>query len=142
MNHGVPNPLDYLDRSDIPRALWDWRLGGSTGMSSLTIWSVLTGIHEEDGDGFTPADSGDFGRCYRLLSIAPPMWRTRLGEVAARHPRWAPLVAEWDRLTKLYEDGTDGVSVTEAIRAIERHDPDTIRLGSNVFVRVKIGREP
>ena len=31
--------------------------------------------------------------------------RARLGEVAAAHPAWAPLVADWDTLATLYVSG-------------------------------------
>jgi hypothetical protein len=33
-----------------------------------------------------------------------PSWLSRLPEVAAKYPRWAPLVREWGALTALYEE--------------------------------------
>jgi hypothetical protein len=80
----------------------DWILGNDTGTSSETIWEVMTG--QEIGHlnhRSPPSDEDDFGRCFRLL-IHFPEWRPRLGEVAARHPMWAPLVRDWDKVEKLY----------------------------------------
>lgn len=86
-----------------------WFCGGDTGISSQTIWSVMMmgnlahdGRYRVERVGH-PLDPADFGRCYRLLREIPA-WRARLGEVAAKHPSWAPLVANWDELTALYEE--------------------------------------
>lgn len=89
------------------RGAWQtWVHNGDTGISSLTIWSVMTGLEPPDGDTFRPgipSDPSDFGRCYRLLKIMPS-WRPRLPEVAAIYPNWKPLVDVWDELTALYEE--------------------------------------
>lgn len=77
-----------------------WLQNGDTGLSSLTIWYVLMGQTPDRAD--IPYDPADFGRCYRLLQVMPS-WKTRLGEVAARYPQWAPLVDAWEELTALYE---------------------------------------
>ncbi len=87
----------------VPRAALAWVVGGDTGTSSQTIWSVMVGVKHDRP--WTPLDSDDFGRCYRLLELVPE-WRKRLPEVAALHPDWKPLVREWDRLTSLYEKGS------------------------------------
>ena len=49
-----------------------------------------------------PHDPSDFGRCYRLLQLAPE-WTARLEEVAQAYPAWEPFVREWDKLTAMYE---------------------------------------
>jgi hypothetical protein len=77
-----------------------WIRNGDTGTSSETIWSVLSG-HPVKSYGI-PYDPADFGRCYRLLTVMPE-WRGRLHLVAAKFPKWEPLVAAWDELTALYE---------------------------------------
>jgi hypothetical protein len=82
-----------------PSAEAKWLAGGDTGISSQTIWSVMT-RHPVARVGY-PLDPADFGRCHRLLEQFPA-WRARMPEVAARHPAWAGLVAEWDALTALY----------------------------------------
>jgi hypothetical protein len=85
-----------------------WLHRNDTGTSSLTIFSVLAARPDvlAGRRGDVPYDTSDFGRCYRLLKIAPG-WRERLGEVAAVYPKWAPLVAAWDELTVLYEACVD-----------------------------------
>lgn len=84
------NPLQWLNS-------WD------TGVSSLTIFYVFQGHGRPDRPD-VPHDPDDFGRCYRLLKVAPPEWRANLSRVAERYPAWAPLVARWDELERLYEE--------------------------------------
>jgi hypothetical protein len=81
-----------------------WLSNGDTGISSLTIWSVMTGrpVRQSYFYPDVPQDPDDFGRCYRLLAVMPS-WRERLPEVAAKYPEWRPLVDAWDELTALYE---------------------------------------
>lgn len=80
-----------------------WLTSGDVGISSATIWSVMTGrpfpLRHFWPD--TPCDPDDFGRCHRLLDRFPE-WRARLDEVAEWYPNWKPLVREWDRMTALY----------------------------------------
>lgn len=79
----------------------DWLSGGDTGTSSETLWAVMTMQNVRRYD--IPYDPSDFGRCYRLLNLFPS-WQSRLGEVSARFPQWAPFVQHWDELTALYEE--------------------------------------
>lgn len=98
----------------------DWLTGGDTGISSLTIYSVMTG--ECDLTSFgprPPSDPSDFGRCHRLLGLFPE-WRARLSEVAERYQPWAPLVREWDRLTLLYERDEPTGKSTELYQEMKR----------------------
>lgn len=82
----------------------DWLLSGDTGSSSKCICRVLAGSNDSDSwfHDNLPMDAGDFGRCYRLLALIPE-WRARLPEVAVRFPRWGPLVAAWDEVSRRYE---------------------------------------
>ena len=98
----------------------DWRkwiAGPDTGMSSKTLCRALAhGPNVVHLSIDTPRDSGDFGRCYRLLK-AIPGWRERIGEV--RHLEgWAPLVDAWDELERLFEEKKFG-ELTDRIIAIE-----------------------
>ncbi len=90
-----------------------WRRNGDTGVSSETIWSVMTG--QEVSHHGIPYDPSDFGRCYRLLKIMPS-WRAKLPLVAERHSEWAPLVAAWDELTALYEDELENGPIERGTR--------------------------
>ena len=82
-----------------------WLLGEHTGVSSKTIAAVMLGL--KIGWPGEPADPGDFGRCHSLL-LEFPEWRARLGEVAARYPRWKGLVANWGELERMYEGVMSG----------------------------------
>lgn len=84
----------------IDEKLLDWYRSNDTGISSETIFEVMTGIPVKRHS--VPWDSADFGRCYRLLLLMPE-WRSRMHEVAEAHPSWAGLVDAWDRLDELYE---------------------------------------
>lgn len=92
-------------RADAAKDPLTWFTGPDTGISSVTIWHVMTGRQwpEEAFSPNVPHDPDDFGRCHRLLQ-AFPSWRPRPPEVAARYPKWGPMVREWDRMTALYED--------------------------------------
>lgn len=96
------------------RNLWSyeravaWLAGSDTGISSKTIWSVMTGF-PVDVRPTIPLDPSDFGRCYRLLQEFPG-WRERMPEVAAKHEHWKPMVDAWDELTALYEEEVDNPS--------------------------------
>jgi hypothetical protein len=59
----------------------------------------MTGCEVDRYD--VPHDPADFGRCHRLLELFPK-WRERLPTVAAIHPAWSALIANWDELTALY----------------------------------------
>lgn len=84
------------------KAPGDWIASRWTGISSATIWSVMTGMPSPYKAYNHPLDSQDFHRCYRLLALFPE-WRSRLDEVAQRFPFWGPFVREWNTLTTLFE---------------------------------------
>lgn len=90
---------------DLTTRACNWIAGRDIGISSKTIWAVMMGVESGSGPlgSDVPHDSDDFGRCYRLLQLIPE-WRARLSEVAARHPQWRGVVANWDTLTQLYEE--------------------------------------
>lgn len=85
-----------------------WPDSDDTGMSSKAIYR-----HMRNGPAFAadfrsggvphPLDPSDFGRCYRLLNLAPD-WRARITEMAQHGPEWAALSGAWDELTALYEE--------------------------------------
>lgn len=94
-----------------------WMGSHDVGVSSATIWHVLTGTAARctpvlHGDPSPPIDPYDFGRCHRLLERIPE-WRERLPEVALFYPEWSALIREWDALAAAWErvdgerEGTD-----------------------------------
>lgn len=117
----------------IPAAALAWVRSWDTGISSLTIFEVLSGREVFDlKHRDIPYDPGDFGRCYRLLQAAP-RWRKRLAEVAAQHPRWAPFVEHWTEMEALYLEELPSKNcpklyalmqrLREAVRGVARVDP-------------------
>ncbi|MDT8068218.1 MAG: hypothetical protein ROO76_08635 [Terriglobia bacterium] len=85
----------------VPATPEQWAAGRDTGISSMTIYSVVMGVPIDRAD--VPHDPADFGRCYRLLQLFPA-WKKRLFQVAERYPVWAPMVVEWSALELLYEE--------------------------------------
>jgi|GEM_PF-3496553 len=81
----------------------EWWKGHDTGISSRAIYRRMMGYpRTREAFGDCPADPDDFGRCYRLLLIAPE-WRARIGEMSANGKQWARLAEHWDELTAMYE---------------------------------------
>lgn len=79
-----------------------WWLGTRVGRSSATIFAVLAADSHYRrkaatyGEGATPRDAGDFGRCVNLLNTFPE-WRGRLQEVDDAYPdtAWPKIIARW-----------------------------------------------
>lgn len=95
----------HSERDGLTTKEYEWLISDDTGVSSLTIFTVLSGRNVLGGwSPSAPRDAWDFGRCHRLLQRFPK-WRARLDEVGVLHPEWAPLVGDWTRLTALFEEG-------------------------------------
>ena len=88
-------------RKEPELTLRDWPKSRDIGVSSATIYAVFTNLAIYP-DHDIPHDPSDFGRCYRLLTLAP-QWEARLREVADAFPAWVLFVREWPRLKDLYE---------------------------------------
>lgn len=80
------------------------------GVSACTIVAVLVPDLRDlcaarvgsFGFGNTPADSDDFDRCYRALSMIVD-GPARLDDVAKFYPNWQRLVENWAEIASLYE---------------------------------------
>ena len=88
-----------------PQAKW-W-LGLDVGKSSAAIFAVFAEegcwCHKAKkfGNGSTPADADDFGRCKRLLDMFPE-WRTKLNKIVEAYPntKWGKVIERWEELEK------------------------------------------
>lgn len=82
----VSNPLDR------------WREGTDTGTSSLSIFHLLAERTPDDFRADVPYDSGDFGRCLRLVNRFN--WRDKLNQVAEAYKdtAWPAIIARWDEI--------------------------------------------
>ena len=85
----------------IPASVEQWAGSRDTGVSSGTIYKIFTGRRVYDTFD-VPHDPADFGRCYRLLKLAPK-WVGQLQKVADEFPEWQPFVSAWPKLTEMYE---------------------------------------
>lgn len=121
--------MSFQMTPEVTAKMLRWSLTGDTGISSQTIACIAAGIDRKDAGSFgfdTPHDACDFGLCYRLLKAVPEL-RAALPLVAEKFPKYGPLVAEWDHLTKLYEldlaDRSNGVKSSRCYDRIkELHD--------------------
>lgn len=78
-----------------------WAKSWDTGQSSMTIYNFMArGIVSRPE---IPHDPSDFGRCYRLLKVAPE-WRARMAEMGAVIATWTPYADAWDELERLFEE--------------------------------------
>lgn len=104
-----------------------WWKGLDVGASSATMFGVLASDPwarqaARYGEGRTPADADDWGRCSRLIRRFPH-WKARLGEVAAAHPRgaWPALIASWDKIDAAQDQGA---ALADVLRPSSRSNPD------------------
>ena len=117
--------LDCVDRGWVepePTTPEEWATSRDVGVSSATVYAVMTGNPALYDRFDTPKDPSDFGRCYRLLKRFP-QWRARLPEVAAAHPAWVPLVESWGELVALFEAEEASGTCPQLYAALNRTDP-------------------
>lgn len=85
----------------------EWLKSGDTGISSETIFCVMTGTPFElvlkSWSRSTPCDPSDFGRCYRLLSKYPE-WLPRLEELRSLGDKWGKFVDNYENMVTLYNE--------------------------------------
>lgn len=98
-----------------------WWADDDGGLSSQYMASELAkaaGLPGRWAEPCEPADAADFGRCARLLDVAPEL-RPHLAAMRACGARWAALVGEWDALEALYREGK-GTELTDRIGGLTR----------------------
>lgn len=81
--------------SGMSKQAQEWLLRGERGMSSDTMFAVLSG--SEIKDKSYPHDPSDLRRC-RLLLDQVPEFAGRVGEIASVSKEWAGLVDVWELL--------------------------------------------
>ena len=86
----------------LPEVLKWWK-GDDTGISSRAIVCFFEGIPTDRWGYGHPLDPSDFGRCVRLLEVAPH-YRKRLPEMTVLSNEWEVLAAHWDELEALYRE--------------------------------------
>jgi hypothetical protein len=77
-----------------------WLANGRRGVSSNTIFTVLTGVDALAGSQAShPHDPSDLDRCLCLLDAVPRL-HLEIHKMAHVSPEWAALVARWADITK------------------------------------------
>jgi hypothetical protein len=100
-------PIPYEGMSFMARKIF-WLEKGERGASSEAIFNVLSNVHNGDYPlRDHPHDPDDFKRCYNLLQIIPE-WRQDLYRMKDVSKTWNRLVDNWDTLTEMYEEVTEG----------------------------------
>lgn len=85
------------------KRLGQWLVSRDTGVSSRTMAAIALGSGpDEDADYDAPYDPADFGRCRRLVA-ACPFIREHFDSIGTLVPAFAPILAEWDELCRLYD---------------------------------------
>ena len=102
-----------------------WLLSDDTGASSTAICAHMLG---ECSEGDAPSDSGDLGRCLRLLELIPE-WGPRISEMGQYGPSWAGLIEEWAGIVELYNT-EGGLSPTERPRWPETYQAIKLAIAS------------
>lgn len=82
-------------RPDLPSGGAEWLACGNRGVSSNTMFGILTGTDVLDGwPSCHPKDAADFWRCRKLLDAVPAL-APLLSRMTPVSPQWAALVRSW-----------------------------------------------
>ena len=84
-----------------------WLEHGERGMSSETMFQVISGKSIGKSRMTHPSDPDDFRRCYLLLKTIPE-WKSELHKLKSNSPVWSKLVDNWDKLTVMLEEQIAG----------------------------------
>jgi hypothetical protein len=83
----------------LPAGAIHWLANGEHGISSKTLFSVLSGLNIMAGWGYChPLDGDDFRRCYLLIESCP-RWKDELPKMMQVSPQWSEVVDNWDKLS-------------------------------------------
>lgn len=82
----------------------NWLATGRRGISSNTMFTVLTGVDALNGSsGSHPLDPDDLHRCIDLLKSVPEL-RQDLHKMAEHSLQWAGLIANWEEIERCFLD--------------------------------------
>ncbi|MBQ68900.1 hypothetical protein CL689_02440 [Candidatus Saccharibacteria bacterium] len=90
-------------KSTLEYKIIEWMASDDTGVSSKTMAFIAAGVPLRKIDYVSgPLDSGDFGRCYRLLKAVPEI-RDYFPDIARKVKSFKAIIKHWDELSALYE---------------------------------------
>lgn len=92
----------------LPPGAAEWLGAGERGMSSNTMFTVMTGFVACKDDRWSdPSDPDDFRRCELLLDAVPDL-RGRMEMMRAVSPEWARLVDRWADIVRTFDEECPG----------------------------------
>lgn len=104
--HAVQHEAAKPSNKGLSEAAVKWLGSGERGVSSNTLFTVLTGVNAlSDNHKSYPHDQFDLRRC-RLLLEACPELMPELPRMADVSPQWAKLVQHWDELCAMMDEET------------------------------------
>lgn len=81
-----------------------WLASGRRGVSSNTMFSVMTGVAAMNDWGYShPHDPDDLSRCRRLLEQVPE-FQSQLWKLKPVSKQWSALVDHWDELCRIMDE--------------------------------------
>ena len=88
--------------SDLAMKVMEWQATGNVGVSSATMASIALGMKKNFyGSYFSPpSDPADLNRCMNLVQRIPEI-KESFPLIAAKCPRFAPVIENWEELTSL-----------------------------------------
>lgn len=107
------------ENPELSKAAARWLAGGERGVSSNTMFTVLTGVNAlGEWPKDHPYDPDDFRRCRKLLDAVPEL-KERLPLMATVSAEWEALVAKWDDICWSMDNELPERAYTLIKRALE-----------------------
>jgi hypothetical protein len=121
-------------------AILEWLGGSGVGSSSKVIALTALGAMPKNAHWSYPHDGADFGRCHRLLELAPVAKGALATLAESGGPYWKALVARWPELTASYtKEPASHSDIYQLMRSIldpiEKADRSVVRVGPGVTMR-------
>lgn len=80
-----------------------WLATGEKGLSSETMFEVLSGMKTCEHGYRHPYDPADFARCRKLIETIPAYER-RISEMGKISKQWKAIVDNWDKLCAMMDE--------------------------------------
>jgi uncharacterized protein YdcH (DUF465 family) len=96
-----------MTQFNIPENAQRWLKVGYQGISSMAIFSKITGLNISGNWGLNhPCDPSDFSRCSALLKMVPE-FKEQMYKMKEVSEVWANLVDNWDKLEEMLENSKE-----------------------------------
>ena len=114
----------------------EWIVFGQVGMSSKTMWAVVSGnLNADNIKKFRveiPYDGDDFSRCYKLWKDCQ-LDSTDLIKIKEMCPIWQPFVDNWGELVRRYENNEPMFEYIQSLVDAGRLNAGWVKTGANTW---------